>query len=293
MNTRIANFVFSGYNTIHENYDKLTNENRCVAHAIAVTWLIRACTTEKHPILDKLILTDDSRNFSLNGVPQEDGNYWWKVFADILGPDATWTLANQASQYDFMTNSPATDIKIRLHVPINFPRTDLEKDIEDFIEKTFVRSFYVRDVLKIMQGIRGSSRFICHAIGFIIGQNLGDGITDEIINDLNRKMEDEYCPISYKSGYFAACTWFPTTMALLSGQVIEQCAPFVHYRDYIHDDDFGEFEDFDSDQNNDGQEFAPFVDRIAALNKMIDANPNATIDIELNVTKDFELILGS
>ena len=167
MNTRIANFVFSGYNTIHENYDKLTNENRCVAHAIAVTWLIRACTTEKHPILDKLILTDDSRNFFLNGVPQEDGNYWWKVFADILGPDATWMLANQASQYDYMTNSPATDINVRLHVPINFPRTDLEKDIEDFIEKTFVRSFHVRDVLAIMAGVRGASHRGGRGVDFV------------------------------------------------------------------------------------------------------------------------------
>lgn len=152
------------------------------------------------------------------------------------------------------------DVLIYFRTAVKFPEGRFP--ITQYNTELYERSFPVKDVLKLMRHPY-ATRFICHAISFMIsGRNINDCTS---IHD-------------YRAPYKMICSEiFIDQCEQMSRQVVNQMLPFVN---------FGEFKGInpiDVDYS-----FKDWVDRETALESMLDNDPNAVITIRMNAPTNFE-----
>lgn len=227
-------------------------------------------------------------NFSLNGIPGTDAKGWFQIFSEIIGEENTKKFIETVKE-NYPTGKTEYQTKVfAVNVPINFPRSTLEKPI-DFVRETwYERSFKVRDILRVME-LPHSTRYICHAVSMLIMN--GDAPLENLFQWYNE--QDTQWAI-YRQPYYNCTDMFTSVADELSAQVIAQTKHEVNESIFSfipNADDYGynpESPEFWLVDN----EYYDFVNRHAVLTNMLNKDPEAEIRVKLNVPLDFALAMA-
>lgn len=291
MNSRIARITI-GRTQINNHIDNqldsldlLLDDPMTMCYVIASYWLYHSPRREMERRFGATFNAQFPEVF-LNGVPVQNAKGWFKQFTRIIGEKNTEYFIEEVRKSFMVGVKPQHDVSMEVRVPYNFPRTKLEKQNDYIIEKKYERSFKVRDILKVMD-LPHSTRYICHAICLLITN--GD---EPLENFLERYERDIAQWEAYRQPYYNCAEWFEPISSAMSYQVIEQTKTEVNESVYMFKPDPLDYYRTKGEIWLNGTEYSDFVRRRVMLKNMLEKNPEAEIQISLQVPMDFELALA-
>ena len=224
--------------------------------------------------------------FSLNGVDGADAKGWFRIFSELIGEENTKKFIQTVKEA--YPNGNTHTVVIGVNVPVNFPRSHLEKP-RDFVRETvYERSFKVPDILRVMQ-FPHATRYICHAVSMLIMKG------DLPLEKFAEWFSEQSSPwSSYRQPYYNCIDMFGSVADELSTQVIAQTKHEVNESVFSftpNPDDYG-YDRYAPEFWLLKNEYYDFVSRQAVLMNMLEKDPEAEIHIRLEVPLDFALALS-
>lgn len=280
--TQINNYIDNQLEL--DSLDLLLDDPMTMCYVIASYWLYHSPAREMERRFGATFNVQFPEVF-LNGIPVRNAKGWFKQFSRIIGEKNTEHFIAKVYKAYMVGVRPQHDVCMEVLIPYNFPRTKLEKPNDYIIEKKYERSFKVRDILQVMN-LPHSTRYICHAICLMIIN--GDEPLQELLDRYDRDIDQWK---AYRRPYYNCAEMFESISSAMSYQVIQQTRDEVNESVFMFKPDPLDYRTKGEIWLN-GTEYSDFVERRLMLKNMIQKNPEAEIQISLQVPMDFELALA-